>query len=154
MERENRTTKGVNTILYAVIFLVFLVITVISASTGNDGVFAPMLMVDQIFLMVWIFKPGKTDNRTAYYAIIAFGVIIGVLSLFLSFFGPSLGESLGWESHPDDANGVLYPAVNDGRENCYFASFAFLCYYISWIANWFTERRKINRTKNINSFQQ
>jgi hypothetical protein len=144
MGSSSATTKGGKNLLCALAFIAMLAITFFASVTGNDGIFAPMLMVDQIFLMIWFFKPGKTDNKTAYYAIITYGVIIGLLSVFMTLFGPTIGAANGWESHPNDQNGIVYPAVNDGLENCYFASLLYLCYYLFWIYRWLRGRKTVS----------
>ncbi|HEX2946708.1 MAG TPA: hypothetical protein VHT96_12210 [Clostridia bacterium] len=141
MENTLVLGKTSKNLICAIILIFLTAITVYAAMAGNDGVFAPMLMAVQIFLMLWPFKPGKNEKKTAYYAIIAYGTIIGLFSVAMTVFGPSMGDALGWESHPDDRNGIVYPAVNDGRENCYFASFVFLFYYLVWIFQRLAVRR-------------
>jgi hypothetical protein len=143
MESNTAVRKTNKNLICSIILVVLAAITVYSALTGNEGVFAPMLMADQIFLMLWPFKPAKTENKTAYCAVIAYGTVIGLFSIIMTVFGPSMGDAMGWESHPDDRNGIVYPAVNDGRENCYFASFVFLFYYIAWIYRRLADRRII-----------
>ncbi|MDP4093927.1 MAG: hypothetical protein Q8920_11255 [Bacillota bacterium] len=142
MEKGRTTGTGSRSIICSVLFAIFLVVTVFSAVTGNEGVMAPMLMVDQVFLMIWLFKPEKGESKTAYHAIIAYGVFIALLSVFFSVFGPSLSERYGWETHTDDRNGITYPAVNDGRENCYFTSMLFVIYYVVSIYNRFFCKKK------------
>lgn len=92
----------------------------------------PLFMLSLASLAVWLFRPSadsSAEGRAAFAAIVAFGLFSVGLSYALSAIVPPNAAAWGVDAHPEDAGGVLYPIVNDGRENCLLGSVVFVFYF-------------------------
>lgn len=138
----NNASNSRNSLTWGVLFTLMAVITIYFGVTGDDGFFAPMLLADLIYLALWLFKPAKSEGKSAYYAIIATGIFNILLSAALSILVPLYGVQWGAEMHLDDQNGILFPVVNDGLENCYFFSILFIFYFVISIYQRLRNRKK------------
>lgn len=131
--------------LIRAIGIVLAITTIISLAMGNEAVFAPMLMADFVFILIWKFSPREQSSgeKAAHWAIVSFGLFSALLSAVLSIIIPVFADQWHIEKHLDDA--VLYPIVNDGRENCYIMLLFFIV-YIGFLV-YFRRKRKV---ENIN----
>jgi hypothetical protein len=122
----------VRTRLLPVLFLVSLVGTIASFIFDSGEFMFPMLMTTEVLLSLWLLMPAReaaSGEKSAFWAIIAFGSVSVLVSYAFTILVPIYGPAWGVESHPGDANGILYPMVNDGRENCLLGSILFLFYF-------------------------
>jgi hypothetical protein len=131
-EKNRGGTTMVRTRLLPFLFLVSLVGTIASFVFDSEEFMFPMLMTTEVVLSLWLFMPAReaaSGEKSAFWAIIAFGSVSVLVSYAFTILVPVFGPAWGVESHPEDANGILYPMVNDGRENCLLGSILFLFYF-------------------------
>ncbi len=106
--------------------------TVAAFALDSEFFMLPLVMVTEIIIALWLFRPGKEsspEGKAAFAAIIAFGAVSVLMSFALSLLVPVYGQAWGLEVHPEDLGGVIHPAVNDGRENCALGSIVYLIYF-------------------------
>jgi hypothetical protein len=119
-------------VVYPFVFAALITGTIVSFAVDDAVLMFPMFMTCEIWLALWLFGLGPASSRqgkAAYYSIIAFGVVSVLLSYAFSILIPMYGEAWGVDSHPNDAQGILYPIVNDFQENCALGSIVFLFYF-------------------------
>ncbi|MBU0647069.1 hypothetical protein KKC67_00640 [Patescibacteria group bacterium] len=120
--------KNNKKIKYLILGIVLFLTTIVSLAIKSEAIFAPILTMDFVFLLMWKFKPDRQlySEKAAYLAIITFGLFSALASAMLSILIPIYADQWNIEKHLDDI--VLYPIVNDGRENCYIANLLFIFY--------------------------
>lgn len=114
------------------LFLALASLTVAAFVADADVHMFPLFMLSITALAVWQFRPSadsSAEGRAAFAAIVAFGLFSVGLSYALTAIIPPNAAAWGVEAHPEDAGGVLYPIVNDGRENCLLGSVVFFFYF-------------------------
>ncbi len=119
-------------ILVCVLFFLSLAGSVTAFALEIDLLRFPMILLCALLMSLWLFRPKEDaglEGKAVFYALIAYGLVSIVLSLFLYSVAPLYGMAWGFEYNPNDAGGVVFPIVNDAHENCLLTTVVFLLYF-------------------------